>query len=390
LCDFPLTGIENYCTMYVELNVRTNFYRSVAGGLMDKPKYEVVKDYLIEYIQNEQLKFDDVIPTESDLMEKLQVSRHTIRKAISDLVNKGWLYSHQGRGTYVLDPKADNKLHGKMIGVITTYFKDYIFPEILSGVDNVLSEEGYSILLGTTKNNSAKERVVLQNMLNNQLAGLIVEPTKSVYPNHNLDLYEKFIHRGIPIVFIHATYRDLEESYIVEDDRFAGYIATKHLIDYGHRKIVGIFKQDDVQGHGRYNGFVEAHNEAKLAETDNVIWFSTEERKKFMSEAAVEQWIKTYSNCTAFVCYNDEIACELMEKLKNLKLSIPEDISIVSFDNSNLADKLTTTLTTVAHPKAILGEKAAKAILSMIENPKHKITEVIRPELIIRNSTQKR
>lgn len=357
---------------------------------MEKPKYEVVKEYLIEYIQTEQLKFDDVIPTESDLMEKLQVSRHTIRKAISDLVNKGWLYSHQGRGTYVLDPNADNKIHGKMIGVITTYFKDYIFPEILSGIDNILSEEGYSILLGTTKNNSAKERVVLQNMLNNQLAGLIVEPTKSVYPNHNLDLFEKFIHRGIPIVFIHATYRGLEESYIIEDDRYAGYIATKHLLDYGHRKIVGIFKQDDVQGHGRYNGFVEAQNEVKLPINDNVIWFSTEERKTFISESSVSGWLKQYDNCTAFVCYNDEIACDLIEVLKALGKSVPKDISIVSFDNSNLADKLEITLTTVAHPKAILGEKAASAILSIIENPKSKVSEIIRPELIVRNSTRKR
>jgi len=357
---------------------------------MTKPKYEVVKDYLIEYIQSEQLKFDDVIPTESDLMEQLQVSRHTIRKAISDLVNKGWLYSHQGRGTYVLDPNADNKIHGKMIGVITTYFKDYIFPEILSGIDNILSEEGYSILLGTTKNNSAKERVVLQNMLNNQLAGLIVEPTKSVYPNHNLDLYEKFIHRGIPIVFIHATYRGLEEAYIVEDDRYAGYIATKHLIDYGHQNIIGIFKQDDVQGHGRYNGFIDAHNEAKLPLSERVIWFSTEERKSFMNEAAIALWLENFKHATAFVCYNDEIACDLIELLKKMGYQVPSNYSIVSFDNSNLADKLETTLTTVAHPKAILGEKAAEAILSMIIAPKNKITEVIRPELIIRNSTQKK
>lgn len=356
---------------------------------MTKPKYEVVKEYLIEYIQNEQLKFDDPIPTESELMDKLEVSRHTIRKAISDLVNKGWLYSHQGRGTYVLDPNADNKLNGKMIGVITTYFKDYIFPDILSGIDNILSEEGYSILLGTTKNNSAKERVVLQNMLNNQLAGLIVEPTKSVFPNHNLDFYEKFIHRGIPIVFIHATYRGLEEAYIIEDDRYAGYIATKHLLDYGHQRILGIFKQDDVQGHGRYNGFVDAHNEQNISLSDQVIWFSTEEKSNFLSAENMSRWLKQFKHCTAIVCYNDEIASELIEILKTLGLSVPKDISIVSFDNSNLADKLEVPLTTVAHPKAILGERAAQAILTMIEAPKSKVTEVIRPELIVRSSTRK-
>lgn len=356
---------------------------------MAKPKYEQVKTYLIDFIQRSNLKYGDSMPTEGELVRMFDVSRHTIRRALSDLVNQGWLYSMQGSGTFVADPNADRLLQGKMIGVITTYFKDYIFPDILSGIDDVVSEEGYNILLGTTKNNIARERVVLSNMLNNQLAGLIVEPTKSVYPNHNLDLYEMFEKRGIPVMYIHATYKGFPASYVVEDDVHAGFIATSHLLEIGHRKVIGLFKNDDMQGHGRYEGFIKAHREMGVeCHNDQVMWFTTEERNTFINEKNLRKWLATLKEVTAFVCYNDQISMSLVETLKNLGYKVPEDYSIVSFDNSNMADKLDVKLTTVAHPKAELGKKAAETMLKLIGNKELRIEERIMPELIIRTSTK--
>lgn len=357
---------------------------------MATPKYEQVKTYLKDYIQQEQLKYGDSMPTESDLMQMFEVSRHTIRRALSDLVNQGWLYTMQGSGSFVADPEADINLSGKMVGVITTYFKDYIFPDILSGMDDVFSEEGYSILLGTTKNNSAKERVVLNNMLNNQLAGLIVEPTKSVYPNQNIQLYETFRNRGIPVLFIHASYRGFDASYVIEDDEYAGYIATKHLLDLGHKRILGIFKQDDMQGHGRYQGYLKAFEEAELAVDMSLIkWFTTEERKSIVSEEQVIKWLAIHKGITAFICYNDQIAIQLLDTFKSMGVHVPRSYSLVSFDNSNLSNKLETKLTTVAHPKARLGEKAGEVMLKLMKDPAIHIEEVMQPELIIRDTTRK-
>lgn len=358
---------------------------------MQIPKYEQVKKYVINYIKKHHLKYNDSILTENELMEVLSMSRHTIRRALSDLINQGWLYSMRGSGTFVLDPNADRNAKGKMIGVVTTYFKEYIFPDILSGIDDVVGEEGYSILLGTTKNNIARERTVISNILNNQLAGLIVEPTKSAYPNHNVDLYKQCAKRGIPIIYIHATYRDFDASYIIEDDEYAGYIATKHLLDLGHRQIIGLFKEDDMQGHGRYEGFVRAYKELGIESGQNlIIWFTTEGRKDLFSGHNLEKMLEHEKAVTAFVCYSDQVAIDLIDKLKNLGHLVPNDYSIVSFDNSDLSNKLDVKLTTVAHPKYKLGEKAAKSLLKLIENPQLEIKEKMIPELIIRESTQKR
>lgn len=357
---------------------------------MATPKYEQVKIYLKEFIQQSELKYGDSMPTESELMNMFDVSRHTIRRALSDLVNQGWLYRQQGSGTFVADPNADNNLSGKMVGVLTTYFKDYIFPDILSGMDDIFSEQGYSILLGTTKNNGSKERLVLNSMLNNQLAGLIVEPVKSVYPSQNIQLYETFRDRGIPVLFIHATYRGFEASYVIEDDEYAGYIATKHLLDLGHKRILGVFKQDDMQGHGRYQGYLKAYEEADVrVDASLVKWYTTEESKSIVSEASISQWLHDHHGITAFICYNDQIAFSLLKSFKALDIHVPRDYSLVSFDNSNIANKLDTKLTTVAHPKALLGEKAALVLLELMKNPQGRFEEVMKPELVVRDTTRK-
>ncbi len=357
---------------------------------MATPKYELVKTYLKDFIQDAGLKYGDIMPTENELMKMFDVSRHTIRRALSDLINQGWLYTMQGSGTYVADPNADMNLTGKMVGVITTYFKDYIFPEILSGIDDIVSEEGYSVLLGTTKNNSARERVILNNMLNNQLAGLIVEPTKSVYPNKNIELYEAFMNRGIPVVFIHANYRGLVTSYVIEDDVHAGYIATKHLLDLGHRKIIGIFKQDDMQGHGRYQGFISAHEDAQIPVEESLVkWYATEERDGFINEERLKYWLDAGGGVTGFVCYNDEVAYDVMRCFRGMNIHVPRDYSIVSFDNSKLAETLETKMTTVAHHKEVLGEKAATMLLELMKDPTAIKEEVMIPELIIRDTTRR-
>lgn len=351
----------------------------------NEPKYKQIKDYMISHIQSRNLSYNDPISSEAELMKHFNVSRHTVRKAIGDLVNEGWLYKQQGKGTFVANTVAKKPGAGKLIGVITTYIHDYIFPDIISGIESVLSENGYSIILGNTNNNTDKERAILQNMLNNNLAGLIIEPTKSVYPNHNKDLFDEFNARGIPILFIHATYQNVSASYIVEDDQKAGYLVTKHLIAKGHKQIGGVFKQDDLQGHGRYAGYLQAHREAGVDIVDErVLWYTTE------SFTDMNRLYDLSGQISALVCYNDQIAISIISELEKIGRKVPQSMSVVSFDNSNMAETTEVKLTTIAHPKEKLGVKAAQSILQLINNQVKVIHEVMEPELIIRNSVRKK
>jgi GntR family transcriptional regulator of arabinose operon len=355
---------------------------------IEKPKYQQLRDYIIEIITSGKVNSGDKIHSENELAESFDVSRNTVRQAIGELVNEGWLYRVQGKGTFVNRQPDTKHEKSKTIAIITTYLNDYIFPSIIRGIDSILSVSGYNMILSCTYNQHQKERLCLENLLNQNISGIIVEPTKSALPNPNIDLYKRFSEQGIPVIFIHGGYKELEYSYVVEDDTEAGYIATKHLIDFGHKEIAGIFKMDDVQGHHRFSGFQKAYSEAHQQICDsNIMWFETNDLDIKLKNNIV-QLENILSSCTALVCYNDQIALKVMDVLREKGLKIPEDISLVSFDDSQLAIASETKLTTIAHPKEILGEEAAKAIINLIEEKKGYYDLKIKPEIVVRSSTQ--
>jgi GntR family transcriptional regulator of arabinose operon len=353
---------------------------------VDKPKYQMLKEYISDLIVNNILGTGEKIPSENELADRFEISRHTVRQAIGEMTNEGWLYRVQGKGTYVnQNPDAAKQKPGT-IAVMTTYLSDYIFPSIIRGIDSVLSENGYNIVLGCTNNQHGKENQILENFLSQNIAGLIVEPTKSALPNPNTDLYKKIHENNIPILFMHGYYRELDYSYIIENDEMAGYIAAKHLIDLGHKKIGGIFKIDDIQGHLRFAGYQRALKENNIVASDScVVWYDTDDITRKIDEQYLKGMLK---QCSALICYNDEIAVKVMDLMRKVKIRIPEDMSLVGFDDSQLAVASETKLTSIAHPKEVLGIEAAKAMIQMICNKEKHENIVMQAELIIRNSTK--
>lgn len=353
-----------------------------------KPKYQQLKDYIISAINANELKVGDKIYSENELAEKFEMSRHTVRQALGELVNEGWLYKIQGKGTFVDEKHNKTTSKSKVVAVITTYLSDYIFPSIIRGIDTVLSENGYNIHLSCTYNQHEKERLCLENLLNQNVSAIIVEPTKSALPNPNIDMYKNFINLNIPILFIHGCYKELNCSYIVEDDTEAGFLAAKHLIELGHKNIGGIFKIDDIQGHMRFAGFQKALYENSIKISDSrILWFETSDiDDNFKSKYTYFE--KILSDCTAIVFYNDQTTIKFMDIIREKNLNVPEDISIVSFDDSQLAVASEIKLTTVAHPKEALGKEAAKAIINMIKKNQDYYNIKMKPKLIIRKSTK--
>jgi GntR family transcriptional regulator, arabinose operon transcriptional repressor len=357
---------------------------------MDKPKYQILKEYIINLIKTKELTNGEKIFSENELAEKFDISRHTVRQAIGELVAEGWIYREQGKGTFVDKNSSEKLIVPKMIGVITTYINDYIFPSIIRGIDSVLSTEGYNIILSCTYNQHEKERVCLDNMKNQNLAGLIVEPTKSALPNPNLDLYRELIKNGVKVLFIHGSYNDFDSSHVVEDDIEAGYLATRYLLNLGHTKIGGIFKMDDIQGHLRFAGFQKAYKEIGLSFPDaRIFWFNTDEVDNKFENGGNDRFSAHLSDCSAVVCYNDEISVKVINTLRGKGLGVPENISLVSFDDSALASSSEIKLTSVAHPKEQLGIEAGKSILELIKKNEKYYQVKMQPELIIRGSTKK-
>jgi GntR family transcriptional regulator of arabinose operon len=362
----------------------------------NQTKYSMLKAFLKDEILMGNIKPGEKIPSENTLSERFALSRQTVRKAISMLVNEGFLYTRQGGGTFCRDRSA-NRRDSRNIGVVTTYISEYIFPRLIQGIDKVFSENGYSIILKNTGNSIEKEAACLDDLLGKDIGGLIIEPTKSAVFSANLKYYRALEKHGIPYVFIHGWYQMLENKpKVVLDDEAGEYLAVEHLIRLRHKSIAGIFKADDIQGINRHKGYARALADHGIVyDPEKVVWFHTEDRDT-KPGIAIRDIIRRGIQIDAVAAYNDEAAVRVIRQLDKLGLRVPDDISVVGFDDSYLAQNGAVKLTTVGHPKEKLGEAAAELLLELMGGDDRALPDdaarsrIIGPELIVRESSKPR
>ncbi|ULT56113.1 GntR family transcriptional regulator [Neobacillus drentensis] len=369
--------------------------------MAQKTKYNMVKEKITEWITSGTVQPGEKIYSENELVKMFGVSRHTVRQAVGDLVHEGWLYREQGAGTFCSNkmfessqeaeapPKAQRlNTNGKNIGVITTYISDYIFPSIIKGIESYLTAQGYSLTFACTDNDVEKEKQCLETMLSRNINGLIVEPTRSSNYNPNIQYYLQLEQNNIPYLMINQYYSQLMPPHIIMNDEHGGFIATEHVIKLGHEKIIGLFKTDDLQGVNRMQGFIRAFRENNLSFfPDMVITYTTEDKDSNVVER-LQEFFKKENKPTAIVCYNDQLALQVIFMLRGLGLKVPEDVSIVGYDDSSLAEATDIKLTSVSHPKMDMGIEAAKWIVSAVEKRgTNEHSTIYEPELVVRNST---
>lgn len=355
------------------------------------PKYLLLKQEILSWLHSGKLKPNDQMPSENEIAEQFQMSRQTVRQTFGELEQEGWLYRMQGKGTFVSTPQSQKGRDVQTIGILTTYISDYIFPHIVRGAESALRARGYRLLLSSTDNDKDKEKESLNMMMSQPLSGLIIEPTKSAEGNPNLNFYLSLDYQHIPYLMINERYPEMNCPSLVVDDEDGGFKAAQHLIELGHRRIAGFFKTDDLQGVNRLKGFIRAHHHYQIPLLpENVIHYTTEEKREKPYASTLQLLSQNEDRPTAFVCYNDELAVHLLEAVRTLGLQIPQDVSIIGFDDSSLATATEVKLTTLTHPKTDLGTDAAQLLLDMIENKRVSAREtgkIYKPELIIREST---
>lgn len=331
-------------------------------------KYELVANSLSEEIRNGGLASGDFLPTEERLTQMYGVSRQTVRKALSVLEENGLIEKKQGSGSVIKgnNPAADS---GK-VAVITTYIDEYIFPGQLRGVEEVLSKNNFSVILSATGNRICSERKILEDILNDPVAGILVEGTKTAFPNPNIDLYERLIRRGIPIVFFNSFYPGLTGPlYVCADNRRGGYELVNYLLSRGRQSIASIFKADDIQGHERYAGYISAMFDNGIFVSDSkTIWYTTETKDRIFDETG--NILSSIGDANAVVCYNDEIAYMLIKYLAAHGKRVPEDIAVVSFDNSNLSEMSPVKITSLSYNDMNIGSIAAGKLVDILRGRK--------------------
>ena len=337
------------------------------------PKYQKIADELRIHIEAGKYRSSSTLPTEFSIAQEYQVSRQTVRQALSMLAKDGLIEKRQGSGSHILshEPPQPEVPH-RTVAVITTYISDYIFPTVLREAEDVFSQHNCTPSLFATQNQVSNERKVLKNLLQMPVDGILVEGTKTALPNPNIDLYQQLIRQGIPLVFMHGNYAELQGACYVLDDNFGGgRQLVRYLAEKGHTRIAGIFKGDDIQGHGRFAGYAAGLREAGLSVDDaHVFWYHTSTKERIMSSPVDQvppELLSAVEGCTAVVCYNDEIASHLEALLLHSGYHIPQDIAVVSFDNSRFSELAPVPLTSLSHAPYNVGRIAAEKLLQMMD-----------------------
>ncbi len=334
-------------------------------------KYETLSEQLTELISRNLKQGVTALPTEADIAKQYRVSRQTVRAALSLLKSQGLIESHRGSGSYAtgLSPDADRNL----IPILVASSQEYIYPHLLTDIRTALADKNYQIKVHPTENDTSHERHILLSLLEAPPRGLIVEGSKSALPTPNIDLYEKLKAAGTKLLFLHNKYDELpDETCIKDDNYYGGYLLANHLTELGHRRIAGIFKMDDKQGPERYLGAFCCLRDQNVEFSDrNVGWFQStdvESLEKKQDSRFLATYIREHlSNCTAIICYNDEIAYWLMKELAYAGIRVPRDVSVVCFDNTYLSELSKVRITTLTHKPHEMGNCVAETMIRMLQ-----------------------
>lgn len=328
------------------------------------PKYMEVASAIRDEIASGVYPEGQILPTEEELAGRFGCSRQTVRQALSVLVSDDLIVKRQGSGSSV--KRRGQTARTNNIAVIATYISDYIFPSQLRAVESVLAANRYTAILAATGNRVCNERAILRDMLSKPVDGFLIEGTKTAIPNPNLDLYEELLRRSIPVVFFNGYYPALSGTVAVCADNYGGgYELVQYLMKKGHRKIAGVFKSDDIQGHQRYSGYISALRDGDCMVSDErIIWYTTESLEHMFRDR--DEILSRLGDSTAVVCYNDEAAFRLVQFLLDCGRRIPEDVAVVSFDNSSLSEVSPVKITSLSYEDRNIGRISAAKLIKLI------------------------
>ncbi len=347
--------------------------------------YLQIYQFLKAQIEEGFLKNGDILPSEYQLARKLKVSRVTIRQALGKLQRENYIIRKRSYGTeisYHLLPQKDEKA----VAVLMVDISRPFFSEIVKGIQTTLDNRGYKLLLYDTENRSDKEREYLAKF-QDLIAGFIIAPATG---NQNHAYYGELLAKKVPFVFVDRYLPEFNVDAVVSDNFQGGYLATKHLLELGHRRIAFLGEPAATSLSERIEGYQKAFKKYGIPLEKNLI-IKGEKRGFENGYALIQKVNKKYPKVTAAFCGNDDIAWGCLKGLADLRIKVPKDFSVVSFDNLNFTGQLEPPLTTVNQPKYEMGQKAAEILLEQIERKKEKKQKVsvLPVELILRESTSR-
>ena len=316
------------------------------------PKYVLVEEHIKLAIK--QRKLTDKLPGERSLAKELGYSYMTIRKAIDNLVNQGILYKVPTKGTYVADPSA-TRVKTRTIGYfldssIVSGLSSPYYSLIFDALEKAATQQGYTLIYFSDKDDTRLTSVL------KKLDGVIA----SCFSRIENVIQE--IKEVVPVVVIDNSAADKSIPSVIIDNFTAQIEAVDYLCSLGHLNIgfmTGL--EDSDVGRDRLEGYRSGLSKHGIALRNDFIFRGNYSFQSGISGA--EHFLKLKDRPTALMCANDSMALGAMKKLHETGLSAPDDISVIGFDDIDVASQIIPPLTTISAPVNEIANRA----FSMLE-----------------------
>lgn len=357
-------------------------------NVSNKPLYQVILDEYREKITTGELAVNDRLPSESELAELFNVSRITSKRALEELEREGYIVRLKGSGSYVSEDwnksgisgmSKENRIYSIVLPFGTSYGRSM---ELIQGASAYLQQQGHHLTVNVANRDLNQERDILTGLLQSNIAGIIYYPGSEIL---NLDVLYRLQLQGSPVVMVDKHISGVPFSTVVSDNVKGGYLATTHLCELKHKEIAYFSDMPFHQASSvkeRFYGYCQAHADYGLELNENNFIIDFLEPLKMenptlykmiqnceVNDAGVEFFKHIWSRLldrpkpiTAIHTLNDYTAIFLLNSAIKLGISVPNEVSIVGFDNIELTSHLEVPLTTVEQDFFSIGHEAAKQL----------------------------
>jgi LacI family transcriptional regulator len=247
------------------------------------------------------------------------------------------------------------------------------------------NQQGYNLMLFSRDQDVSQQ--VMQAYVSKQVDGIILDTKSSLHT----ELRRQLNTLQVPYLIIHPSHPDdsMHSTYVTIDDYQSAKEAVLYLIELGHKNIGGIFEKTMLsQETNRLSGYQSALKESGIQFSESWLYISTEQGMRGGFQGA-SHLIKNNPQLSALFCSTDEIAFGAMNAIWQSGLKIPDDISVLGFDDIKFASMLIPPLTTVQQPTHLIANAAVAQLITMINDPSTEQTSIILPtHLIIRQTTK--
>jgi LacI family transcriptional regulator len=324
----------------------------------------------------------------SDLARQLKVSTATVSRALSrpekvaPATRKRILELVRRSGYHMNGIARSLRTQStRTIGIIVSDIRNPFSSAIVKSVEDLARTNGYTVLVCNADEDGRNEEVALELFIERQVSGVI-----HCSAGANLDLLRVLLEKSIPLVDLDRQSGLENVDTVILDNQLGAALATTHLLELGHQRVAMISGPKHLSNaRKRLDGYRKTLRAAQISVPNEYIEYG--DFREQSGRVAAERLLSLQTPPTAILVANNEMMAGALLAIRQRRVKVPRDLSLIGFDDARWAQYSDPALTVVSQPTEAMGQKAAELLLGRLQGERQANTVIFKPELIIRRST---